>query len=102
MVLSESDYSHQALSDIVPVRDVFGMLFFVSVGMLLDPAIAAANLGTILLLVAATLLGKGLILAGITRAFGYGGEVPLAVGLGLFQISQELLGIGVQALLGLG
>ncbi|MCL7153725.1 cation:proton antiporter, partial [Escherichia coli] len=37
MVLSESDYSHQALSDIVPLRDIFGMLFFVSVGMLLDP-----------------------------------------------------------------
>ncbi len=36
MVLSESEYSHQALSDIIPLRDVFGMLFFVSVGMLLD------------------------------------------------------------------
>ncbi|MEN9933430.1 MAG: hypothetical protein RLZZ387_9 [Chloroflexota bacterium] len=88
MVLSESDYSHQALSDIVPVRDVFGMLFFVSVGMLLDPAFVVANLGPILLVVAAALLGKGLIFAGVTRAFGYRREVPLAVGLGLFQIGE--------------
>jgi CPA2 family monovalent cation:H+ antiporter-2 len=51
MVLSESDYGHQALSDIIPLRDIFGLLFFVSVGMLLDPAFLMANLGTILLLV---------------------------------------------------
>ena len=37
MVLSESDYGHQALSDIIPVRDLFGLLFFASVGMLLNP-----------------------------------------------------------------
>jgi CPA2 family monovalent cation:H+ antiporter-2 len=88
MVLSESDYSHQALSDIVPLRDVFGMLFFVSVGMLLDPAFLIANLLTILLLVAGIGIGKALIFAGITRAFGYRGDVPLVVGLGLFQIGE--------------
>ena len=37
MVLSESDFGHQALSDIIPLRDLFGLLFFTSVGMLLDP-----------------------------------------------------------------
>jgi monovalent cation:H+ antiporter-2, CPA2 family len=88
MVLSESDYSHQALSDIVPVRDVFGLLFFVSVGMLLNPAFVLANFGPILFLVVAALVGKGLIFASITRVFGYRGEVPLAVGLGLFQIGE--------------
>ena len=43
MVLSRSDYSHQALADIGPLRDVFAMLFFVSVGMLLDPAFIFEN-----------------------------------------------------------
>ena len=38
MVLNQSEYGHQALSDIIPVRDLFGLLFFASVGMLLDPA----------------------------------------------------------------
>jgi monovalent cation:H+ antiporter-2, CPA2 family len=88
MVLSDSDHSHQALSDIVPIRDVFAMLFFVSVGMLIDPAFLAANIMTILLVVAAVVVGKSLIFAGVARAFGYLGEVPLAVGLGLFQIGE--------------
>lgn len=88
MVLSESDYSHQALSDIIPLRDIFGLLFFVSVGMLLDPAFLMANLGTVLLVVVLVLAGKGLIMALLTRLFGYGNVVPLAVGLGLFQIGE--------------
>src|SRR5262249_3978768 len=37
LILGESEFSHQALSDVGPVRDIFGLLFFVSVGMLLDP-----------------------------------------------------------------
>jgi CPA2 family monovalent cation:H+ antiporter-2 len=37
MVLTESDYGHQALSDVIPLRDMFSLLFFASVGMLLDP-----------------------------------------------------------------
>lgn len=88
MVLSESDYSHQALSDIIPLRDVFSMVFFVSVGMLLDPAFLLANLGLVLLLVVAVGLGKAAIFAGVTRAFGYRGLTPLTVGLGLFQIGE--------------
>ncbi|NTW03588.1 MAG: portal protein, partial [Oscillochloris sp.] len=88
MILSESDYSHQALSDIVPLRDIFGMLFFVSVGMLLDPAFLLANLTVILVLVLTIGLGKALIFAGVVRGFGYRGHVPLGVGLGLFQIGE--------------
>jgi len=88
MVLSESDYSHQALSDIVPLRDVFGMLFFVSVGMLLDPAFLIANLGTVLSLVALVGIGKALLFGVVVRGFGYRGDVPLTVGLGLFQIGE--------------
>jgi CPA2 family monovalent cation:H+ antiporter-2 len=88
MVLSESEYSHQALSDIVPLRDIFGMLFFVSVGMLLDPAFLVDNLFTILLVVVLISVGKTVILGGLTRAFGYRGTTPFVVGLGLFQIGE--------------
>ncbi len=88
MVLSESDHSHQALSDIVPLRDLFSMLFFVSVGMLLDPAFVLANAGTIGLMVVVVTLAKALIFGGLTWAFGYRGETPLMVGLGLFQIGE--------------
>ncbi len=88
MVLSESEYGHQALSDIIPLRDVFGLLFFTSVGMMLDPAFFIAKGKTVLLLVLLVCLGKGLIFACITRLFGYSNVVPLAVGLGLFQVGE--------------
>jgi len=88
MVLSESDYGHQALSDIIPLRDLFGLLFFTSVGMLLDPNFLLENWRVICLLVLVVGLGKGLILAVSTRAFGYRNVVPLAVGLGMFQIGE--------------
>jgi len=88
MVLSESDYGHQALSEIIPLRDLFGLLFFVSVGMLLDPAFLLNNLSVVLVVVVVVALGKGLIFAGISRIFGYRNVVPLAVGLGLFQAGE--------------
>lgn len=88
MVLSESDYGHQALSDIIPVRDLFGLLFFASVGMLLDPVFLLDHLGQILVLVLAVSVGKGCIFALLARVFRYGNVVPLAVGLGLFQIGE--------------
>lgn len=88
MVLSESDYGHQALSDIIPLRDLFGLLFFTSVGMLVDPNFLWENWRAIGLLVLVVGLGKGLILAITTRAFAYRNVVPLAVGLGMFQIGE--------------
>lgn len=88
MVLNQSEYGHQALSDIIPLRDLFGLLFFASVGMLLDPAFMMANPGRVFLLVVVAGCGKGLIFALIARLFGYHNIVPLAVGLGLFQIGE--------------
>lgn len=88
LVLSESDYGHQALSDIIPLRDLFGLLFFVSIGMLLDPHFLISNLATILLLVALVTIGKGLIFGGISVLFGFGNIIPFALGLGLFQIGE--------------
>jgi CPA2 family monovalent cation:H+ antiporter-2 len=88
MVLSESEHSHQALSDITPLRDLFGLLFFVSVGMLLDPAFLLAHLTTVLVVVLLVALGKSLIFGLLTWLFGYGNVVPFAVALGLFQVGE--------------
>lgn len=88
MVLSQSDYSHQALADIGPLRDLFAMLFFVSVGMLIRPAFLWENAGTVALVVLLVFLVKGTIFAGITRGFGYGNIAPFAVSLGLFQVGE--------------
>lgn len=88
MVLSESDYGHQALSDIIPLRDLFGLLFFASVGMLLDPFYLFNHFFQILLLVIVVSFGKALIFASLARIFGYRNVIPLAVGLGLFQVGE--------------
>jgi CPA2 family monovalent cation:H+ antiporter-2 len=88
MVLSESEFSHQALSDITPLRDIFGLLFFVTVGMLFDPRFAFENSTLVGLTVLAILLGKALIIGLSTRAFGYGNHAPWIVGLGLAQIGE--------------
>lgn len=88
IVLNESDYGHQALSDIIPLRDLFGLLFFASIGMLLNPVFLFANLGSVLLLVVLISLGKGFIFWILARLFRYGNIVPLSVGLGLFQVGE--------------
>jgi len=88
MVLSESDFGHQALSDIIPLRDIFGLLFFSSVGMLFDPAFLSSHFRDVFLLIVTVCIGKGLIFAVVSRAFNYRNVIPLAVGLGLFQIGE--------------
>jgi K+:H+ antiporter len=88
LVINESEYAHQALSDVIPLRDIFGMLFFVSEGMLLDPAQVWQHRGTLAIVVIAVTLGKAWILAGVVRMFGYRNVVPLAVGLTLFQVGE--------------
>ena len=88
MVLSESDYGHQALSDIIPLRDLFGLLFFSSVGMLFDPGFLFGHIREVIMLVIIVCIGKGLIFAGVSRVFNYRNVIPLAVGLGLFQIGE--------------
>jgi CPA2 family monovalent cation:H+ antiporter-2 len=100
VVLSQSDYSHQALADIAPLRDVFAMLFFVSVGMLLDPIFLWQEAPTVLAVVLLVFVGKGVIFAGVGRLFGYGNIVPFVLGLGLFQVGEFsflLARVGVDA-----
>ena len=88
MVLTESDYGNQALSDVIPLRDVFGLLFFASVGMLLDPHFFVDHIWVVMFLVVVVTLGKATIFALIARLFRYGNVIPIAVGLGLFQVGE--------------
>ena len=88
LVVSESDMSHQAAADALPLRDAFAVLFFVSVGMLLDPAFVLSNplpvLGVLLLIVGMKALTK---FAVVTIA-GYPTRVALTVAAGLAQIGE--------------
>jgi CPA2 family monovalent cation:H+ antiporter-2 len=88
LVLSESDYAHQALSDVIPLRDLFGLIFFASVGILFDPRYVWEHAVEVVLLVVAVLGVKGLIFGTVTRAFGYRFVVPLAAALTMGQIGE--------------
>jgi CPA2 family monovalent cation:H+ antiporter-2 len=88
LVISESDYNAQALGEVIPLRDIFAMIFFVSVGMLLDPAFLLENLTTVLIVVALVVVSKALIFGGLTRLFGYRNVIPLATALALFQFGE--------------
>jgi monovalent cation:H+ antiporter-2, CPA2 family len=65
MVVSESDLSHQILGEIAPLRDLFAGLFFVSVGLLVDPAFVLASWHLVLLVLAAIIIAKGVLIAAI-------------------------------------
>ena len=88
MVLSESEFSHQALSDIVPLRDIFGLLFFASAGMLLDLALIGTHFTQVAVTIGMVLFFKASLIGLVVRAFGYSEMVPWAVGLGLSQVGE--------------
>jgi K+:H+ antiporter len=87
-VVSESDTSHQALADALPLRDAFAVLFFVSVGMLLDPATLAAMPLEVAGVVAVIVVGKGLFKLATVILYGYPARVALTVGAGLAQVGE--------------
>ncbi len=99
MVLNESDLSYQAAADSIPFQDAFAVLFFVSVGMLFDPATVLEQPLHVFGAVIVVILGKALIAFLITLAFRYQVSVSLTVGAGLAQIGEFsfiLAALGVQ------
>ena len=88
LVLRETRFVHQALAEITPLRDVFATLFFVSLGMLLDPAFVIHHWASILLTVVVIISLKFLVVFSIIRLFGYGNRVAFVTGAGLFQIGE--------------
>ncbi len=88
LMVSESDYAHQAMADTMPLRDIFAVLFFVSLGMLADPSFVAENPGLMVIVIVAIVAGKTILTAVITRFFGYGTKTTLFVGTGLFNFGE--------------
>lgn len=88
LAISESEYSHQALGDIIPFRDAFISLFFISVGMLLDPMVIVRHPLLIVSLVLTILLVKILITTGAAMALGLSMRIALTTGLCLAQIGE--------------
>jgi CPA2 family monovalent cation:H+ antiporter-2 len=88
LLISGSDYAHEALGRLLPLRDVFVALFFVTVGALIDPARVLSNLPLLAAIVTLVLVGKLVIRTGIVLLFGYPLPVALLAGVGLTQIGE--------------
>ncbi|RIK43023.1 MAG: hypothetical protein DCC55_07110 [Chloroflexi bacterium] len=94
LCVSESDFIQRPVRQLLLWRDFFGVLFFVSVGMLLDLSALLAYAGEILAVVVLVLLGKGLLLMLLVRAFGYPPHQAWTVGLVLCQVGELSLFLG--------
>jgi CPA2 family monovalent cation:H+ antiporter-2 len=88
LIVSESEYSHQATSIILPFRELFTSFFFVSVGMLLDLEFFLSNVPVILLLVLIVFIVKSSIAAGAVAVLKYPTRTVLLTGLALFQVGE--------------
>ena len=88
LIISESDYAHETLARLLPLRDTFGALFFVTVGGLIDPRTVLDNLPLLAVLVGLIVVGKAVIRAGVVWLFGEPLSTAALVGVGLAQIGE--------------
>ena len=88
LIISESEYSHQALGSILPFRDVFTSFFFVSIGMLLDVGFLFRQPGTIALIALGILVIKSIIACFATVLLGFPFRTSILVGLALSQVGE--------------
>ena len=102
ILVSESELSYQAAAEVIPFRDLFAVLFFVSVGMLVDPAALVADASLVALLVVLAVAGKGFLIAGLGRLFGLPTRSAIVLGAGMaqvgefsFLIAEEALDLGI-------
>ncbi|MER9580407.1 cation:proton antiporter [Mesorhizobium sp. M0276] len=103
MIMSESELSHRAAEESLPLRDAFSVLFFVSVGMLFDPFSLTSNGWPILATMAIIVIGKSLAAFIIVVAFGYPLATALMISASLAQIGEfsfilAELGVGLKLL----
>ncbi|MDY0761290.1 cation:proton antiporter [Acinetobacter pittii] len=88
MVVKESDFSHRAEEETLPLREIFSILFFVSVGMLFDPHILVESPLHILAVIAIIMVGKTLAAMALVLFFRYPINTALTVGASLAQIGE--------------
>ncbi len=88
VVLSESEYSHQIMADILPFRDVFNSIFFVSIGMLLSTGFFIANLPMVLTWFAGLVIVKAVIIVAAVLLLGYPIRIATMTAVGLAQIGE--------------
>jgi CPA2 family monovalent cation:H+ antiporter-2 len=88
VLVSESELSHQAAAEVTPFRDLFAVFFFLSVGMLLDPAALAPDLPIVAILVVIAVAGKGVVTGLLGRALGLPTRSAILLGATMAQVGE--------------
>lgn len=88
ILVSETEYSHQVVADIVPFRDVFASVFFVSIGMLVDLGFALGRLPMLIGLTLLLVVVKALLAGAAVALVGFPVRIAVVAGLGLAQIGE--------------
>ena len=88
VIISGSDYAHEALAQLFSLRDAFVALFFVTIGLLIDPSVLISNLPTVGTMIVLIALGNLAIWTGVVWLFGYPSWTALSVAVGLTQIGE--------------
>jgi K+:H+ antiporter len=88
ILVSESEYAHQMVAEILPFGELFYSLFFVSIGMLLVPAVVLARLPEVGALLALSFLLKAAVAAAVVRLLGFPLRIALVVGVSLAQVGE--------------
>ena len=100
LLISQSAFARQALANIVPLRDTFVAIFFISLGMLVEPRFVAGNIAVVAIIVAVIIVAKFVICFLIPWFSGYSFKTALFVGAGLIQIGEFsfiLAGMGIES-----
>lgn len=88
LIISESEYSYQALSNLLPFRDLFTSIFFISIGMLVDSRVLIEHPGSVVFIILGVLVSKTIIAGGAAALLGYPFRTMILSGLALSQIGE--------------
>lgn len=88
LIISTSDYGHETLARLLSLRDAFVALFFVTIGVLIDPRIILDNPSLLATIIGLIMIGKLVIWTLVVGVFGYAWSTAVLVGIGLTQIGE--------------
>lgn len=88
LIISASEYAHETLARLLSLRDAFVALFFVTIGILIDPRVIVDNLSLLMTMIGLIIVGKFVTRATVVRLVGYPWATAILVGIGLTQIGE--------------
>ncbi|HET8943963.1 MAG TPA: cation:proton antiporter, partial [Dehalococcoidia bacterium] len=98
LLVSESEYAHRTLAEVLPLREVFAVVFFVAAGMLIDPASFVDDPEIVLGVATTGIVGKMVFVSGAAGAFGYSPRAAAAAALALANMGEFSFVLAAEAL----